>query len=103
MKGFSDNEQIGFRKMIRHDAWINTGLLTVVLLSAYLQQDQEQGYMNALALFVVWSLYRMQRRELDSNIRFLFFGFSVVQNFIMIVALFNVGRALVQMWRFFGM
>lgn len=74
MKVFSDSEQRGFRAMIHHDAWVNTGLLATVLLAAYLQHDQITGYVASLALFLVWSLYRMQRRELDYNIKRLFFG-----------------------------
>ena len=86
MKNFTDTEQKGFGLMIKHDVWINTILLCGLLIVAYITKSQALSFPSIIALFVTWSIHRMQKRELNNNTKLLFFIFSVSQNFIMLIS-----------------
>lgn len=89
MKQFTETQQIGFRKMIKHDAWINTALLSLL---AYKSPSDKLGGI-IVVLFLTWSLFRMQKAELNFNSRFMFTGFSFIQNGILVLTIMALVHA----------
>ena len=81
MKNFTNEQQKKLRPTIKYDAWINTALLSSLLLSAFLKQ--QPAYLEIFLLFITWTINRMQQRELNWNQQFLFPFLNTVQNLIM--------------------
>ena len=100
MSGFDKTEQIVLRKMITHSAWTNTALLSIILAEAFYDHRETDFYIGVVALFLTWSIYRMQRRELDRDIRWLFTFLNIAQNAIMVYTAFGIGRVI---YRFFAL
>ena len=84
MNKFTNGEHMAYKLMIKHDAWINTALLSALLLSAFLKQHPAN--LEIALLFITWVINRMQQRELGWNRKVLFFAFSTAQNAIMLYA-----------------
>lgn len=84
---FTANEQKGFNLMVKHEAWLNTALLAGLLYNAFFSHNELKFMLSVFLLFLTWSLYRMQKRELNNNVRWLFPVFSVVQTAIVVFAI----------------
>ena len=88
MNKFTNGEHIAYKLMIKHDAWINTALLSALLLSAFLKQ--QPANLEIFLLFFTWSINRAQRRELGWNYKVLFSVLNAVQLLIMLYAAMSV-------------
>ena len=66
MKNFTDEQQKAFKPLIKHDVWINTALLSLLLLSAYLKQEPMPMLWGEL-LFLTWGIHVAQHLKAFTN------------------------------------
>lgn len=88
MNKFTNREHIAYKLMIKHDAWINTALLSLLLLSAFLKQ--QPANLEIALLFITWVINRAQQREMNLKHRIFFSMLNTTQLLIMTYAAMSV-------------
>ncbi len=85
MKNFTNEQQKAFIPMIKYDAWINTALLSSLLLSAFLKQAP-LPMLWVFLLLLTWAIHMAQHFKAFTNIKLTSLLLETMQVTTMLIA-----------------